>query len=556
MICSCEEQDDKEENIEQEEIVDRAKVTEEASIIVNDFIDDAISSESTLDPDQIADEIETLEGVESASPNESGTCISIQLSNGGSTNLLLVTMDDERMFKETTKKSSLSNTESVAEQKFGPIFPSGNGKALILAPFPFASNFSIMSDNLSSAGYSVDIYKNEEANLDRFRSSFLDDYDIVYIFTHGAQDVKPEGAFKSTAILTGEEWDNSKRSSLSFDELQGLAAISPPLSSKEYFAITPYWLRTTIGKEFPNSWIFLNACESACGLNEKSFVQTVLEMGAEGFHGWLTSISSVLAKETGQEIVKKFSSGLSFNETSDVVRNDPALQAYRFIIPIPNLDIIEVRNLVNVKNTEDPFYITDNRLVEPFTDPRDGNVYNVVRMGNQIWMAKNLKYLPDVSPPDLGSTHDPYYYVYNYYGSDTEEAILTDKYEEIGVHYNWPAAVNACPEGWHLPTNEEWEELLIYIGADPGIVKNHNLIHMCDEEALILFEPDGFHVIAGSSYVAGGDKFIILPSRAMFWTSTTTESDRAFMYDVGNIPNIFRFEYPKMHGVSIRCVRD
>jgi len=108
-----------------------------------------------------------------------------------------------------------------------------------------------------------------------------------------------------------------------------------------------------------------------------------------------------------------------------------------------------------------------------FIDVRDSNNYSVVQIGNQCWMAENLAYLPSVSPPHLGSETSPYYYVYDYYGTDVNTAKDSNNYHIYGVLYNWPAAMNGqassnsvpsgvqgiCPSGWHLPSDEEWKIL-------------------------------------------------------------------------------------------------
>lgn len=112
-------------------------------------------------------------------------------------------------------------------------------------------------------------------------------------------------------------------------------------------------------------------------------------------------------------------------------------------------------------------------------DEKDNQNYKTVKVGDQCWMAENMKYLPDVAAPTIGSSTEPYYYVYNYFGLDIEEAKLKSSYNDYGVLYNWPAAMNKldnagaqgiCPNGWHLPTRKEWEELISY--AEPNAEEN------------------------------------------------------------------------------------
>jgi len=79
-----------------------------------------------------------------------------------------------------------------------------------------------------------------------------------------------------------------------------------------------------------------------------------------------------------------------------------------------------------------------------FTDPRDGKVYKTAKIGNQVWMAKNLDYdAPDSKCYDNDPTNG----------------------EKYGRLYNWETAMKVCPMGWHLPSNDEWQTLVDFVGG-------------------------------------------------------------------------------------------
>lgn len=103
-----------------------------------------------------------------------------------------------------------------------------------------------------------------------------------------------------------------------------------------------------------------------------------------------------------------------------------------------------------------------------FTDSRDNRAYRWVKIGDQVWMSENLAWLPKVSPSADGSFTEPFYYVHSYNRTNVSEAKTTDNYKTYGVLYNWPAALEACPEGWHLPSNDEWEQLAQYVNTQFG----------------------------------------------------------------------------------------
>jgi uncharacterized protein (TIGR02145 family) len=115
-------------------------------------------------------------------------------------------------------------------------------------------------------------------------------------------------------------------------------------------------------------------------------------------------------------------------------------------------------------------------------DP-DSNNYAVVKIGYQTWMAENLAWLPKVTPSSKGSDSLMRYYVYGYEDSLVTNAKNTTHYKKYGVLYNFPAAMNkegkwnaftekwrgACPEGWHIPGDEEWKILEKYLGMSQAV---------------------------------------------------------------------------------------
>ncbi|MFH0843369.1 MAG: FISUMP domain-containing protein [Bacteroidota bacterium] len=136
------------------------------------------------------------------------------------------------------------------------------------------------------------------------------------------------------------------------------------------------------------------------------------------------------------------------------------------LIPVTLLVIVLLFNQCE-RNGSDP---NENWVVgRSWIDPRDDNSYNIVPIGDQVWMAENLAYLPSVNivadgSEDAGKEQKPFYYVYDYDGTVVSAAMATSNYEQYGVLYNWTAAKTACPDGWHLPTDDEWKELEITLG--------------------------------------------------------------------------------------------
>ena len=214
-----------------------------------------------------------------------------------------------------------------------------------------------------------------------------------------------------------------------------------------------------------------------------------------------------------------------------------------------------------------------------FTDKRDGNVYKFVTIGNQVWMAENLKYLPEVVGPTIESWRAPCYYVYGYNGTNVKAAKSTANYNTYGVLYNWLAAMGGtistvnpsgvqgvCPKGWHLPSNAEWTELIDYLGGDEaagGKLKETGTTHWnspntgATNETGFTALPGGVRDYDDYDDDYGYEAFHSIGDRSYWWSASESYTGGAWIWYVfSGYSNIDRDNEGHACGFSVRCVRD
>ena len=182
----------------------------------------------------------------------------------------------------------------------------------------------------------------------------------------------------------------------------------------------------------------------------------------------------------------------------------------------------------------------------------DGYNYSTVQIGDQCWFAENCRYLPNVSPSSSFSETTPYYYVYDYQGTDVAAAQATINYETYGVLYNWPAIMteDICPSAWHVPSDEEFTQLTDYLGG--------NAVAGAAMKSATAWDgtnSSGFNGLpAGIAY--SGD-FGFSGSNSYWWSSSASGSaDAWFRLLVNNNDGILRADAGLITGYSARCVRD
>lgn len=216
------------------------------------------------------------------------------------------------------------------------------------------------------------------------------------------------------------------------------------------------------------------------------------------------------------------------------------------------------------------FTTTDN----VFTDSRDGKQYHFVTLGLQTWMAENLTYLPAVSPPTSGSEDSPHYYVYDYYGSSQAEAKLSPHYSSEGTLYNWRAAKISCPDGWHLPSDDEWNVLTDYLitngfgyensGSDIGKSMASTSGWTSAPATGTIGNDQGTNNSSGFEAFPNGIRqpydggaFEPYGADATFWSSTTASVVKAW-YRHLHTEQAGLYRYPNYisFGFAVRCVKD
>lgn len=185
----------------------------------------------------------------------------------------------------------------------------------------------------------------------------------------------------------------------------------------------------------------------------------------------------------------------------------------------------------------------------------DGNTYDAVRIGNQIWMSTNLKttHYSDGTAIPMGEDGDVYHDHENdihypngprrYYPNGNESNV-----NDYGYLYNWHAVMNGCnssannpsgirgicPQGWHVPSSSEWEELGKHISE-------------LDDSTFFLIFPAGNR---SGNYYSAFDKY------PYFWTTTEYAINSAYYYNFSSVLGLYSAPCSETNGNSVRCIRD
>ena len=189
---------------------------------------------------------------------------------------------------------------------------------------------------------------------------------------------------------------------------------------------------------------------------------------------------------------------------------------------------------------------------ESFTDSRNGQSYDVVKIGNLTWMAENLNYATEMSVCPDGDSRNC---------------------KRMGRLYTWAEAKTVCPEGWRLPTNEDFAQILAQShDGESGVVSNKVGAALKSRDGWFKkgngSDEFGFNALpagyrgavlkADDGAITGG-KFDGIGGYAYFWSATedpeNPESNAYYLFlsfssDAASLNAFAKEDYR-----SVRCVR-
>lgn len=171
------------------------------------------------------------------------------------------------------------------------------------------------------------------------------------------------------------------------------------------------------------------------------------------------------------------------------------------------------------------------------TDTRDGKVYKTVKIDSQIWMGENLAFKTESGC----SVYD-----------DIKDYVKTH-----GYLYTWEAATKACPDGWHLPSMQDWWYLSNFLGGDElagGKLKQTGTTSWESPNAGAT-NSSGFSALSSGR---GGDKALEhLGKTTFFWTNVDDDDATSWCGALySSREDLALFPVEKKNGFSVRCIKN
>lgn len=202
----------------------------------------------------------------------------------------------------------------------------------------------------------------------------------------------------------------------------------------------------------------------------------------------------------------------------------------------------------------------------------DGNNYNTVTIGSQVWMKENLKTTKYRNGDLIGTTAQATLDITTETSPKYQWAHTIIDYGRLYTYYTITDSRNVCPAGWHIPTDGEWTTLTDYLSNNGyGFGGNMNYIAKSlaatsgwtqDPVAGDVGNDQGSNNSSGFTGLPGGGRYSsgvmnFVTYHGIWWSSTESSAAHAYFRCIGYIPAaVFRGEFSESYGLSVRCLRD
>lgn len=205
-------------------------------------------------------------------------------------------------------------------------------------------------------------------------------------------------------------------------------------------------------------------------------------------------------------------------------------------------------------------------------DDRDGKTYKTVKIGDKVWMAENLNFdyshgtAKSVCYENNPENCEKYGRLYTWAAAMDSAAIFSKDGARCGYGKECEAigtVRGVCPDGWHLPSKEEFKELSALAGQKAGkagtVLKSTTGWKDKDGKGGNGTDGLGFGALPAGYYFSYDDGFNYEGNYANFWSSTDTIGDSDLAFGLGlsyNAVGVFEGYSSKDLGFSVRCVKN
>jgi uncharacterized protein (TIGR02145 family) len=226
--------------------------------------------------------------------------------------------------------------------------------------------------------------------------------------------------------------------------------------------------------------------------------------------------------------------------------------------------LLSVPYSLYAKNAESVDDMMDQLYDQGYLKPKDGdgNLYNVIKIGNQRWLKENLKTTKYNDGTAILNVTDNTTWISLGTGAYCDYANNSANSVTYGRLYNWYAVTstnpkNVCPKGWKVPTDSEWTTLTTYLGGESvagGKIKETGTTHWNSPNTGATNET-GFTALPGGNR-GGLGTFANMGGLGFWWSDTeynsTNSMSRYLNFDYAGIT---RNGFGKNQGFSVRCLR-